>query len=139
MKLQVGLEWNMNSPDRESMIGMSADKCEYEAVFRCLHGLGTAMFENLKDQPCVVEAWVDVSENDLNKYGSMTEKQWELSGKPTVEFCETWSDEDHAGIRLTIAGIDGYEGFEYGLGGHWLGAFHAGTFPDSIEMKVLKD
>ena len=140
MKLQVGLEWNMNNSARESLGGLPADRWECEIAYRLLLGLGTVMFEKYKNSPQFVEAWGEIDHGELErKYGYMSEKQWKLTGSPVVEFVEIWSDEERAGARLTIGEINDYEKLEYGLGGSWLSTFHAGTFPDSVEMKMLSE
>lgn len=78
--------------------------------------------------------WYDLSDDDTN---AKTEEYWKLAGDVHVSFCEITSDAETRAVtaRVRLAGIKDHEAMDY-IAGSWLGAFHAGTWPDEISIKV---
>lgn len=138
LSLMICLGWN--TADRTPHL-MEYSDWEYEVAYRLVLAFGkkrwakfvTAGPDGCADQN-IKETWYDLDSDDTN---AMTEKQWELAGDVHVSFCEITSDAETNAVaaRVQLTGIRDHEAMDY-IAGTWLGAFHAGTWPDEISIKV---
>lgn len=136
LSLMICLGWN--TAGRTPHL-MEYSDWEYEVAYRLVLGFGKKRWTKLASSPLfgdrnIKEMYEDLSDDDTNV---VTEEQWRLAGNPHVSFCEITSDPETRAVaaRVQLTGIRDHEAMDY-IAATWLGAFHAGTWPDEISIKV---